>query len=68
MSNESCIFCKLIRGEPTPHIVYENDLVLAFMDPRQANPGHVLVIPKKHMSMIYDLPPEDLTVIMLCVF
>jgi histidine triad (HIT) family protein len=37
------------------------------MDLRQANPGHVLVIPKQHIPTIYDLPPDIGAVVMQCV-
>jgi histidine triad (HIT) family protein len=39
-------------------VVFEDDATLAFMDLRQPNGGHVLVIPKQHVETIYDLPPD----------
>ena len=56
MASESCVFCDIIKGDKKASIVYENETVLAFMDQRQANPGHVLVIPKEHFRDIYSLP------------
>ena len=41
------IFSKIIRGELPCHKVYEDDLVLAFLDIQPIAPGHTLVIPKE---------------------
>jgi histidine triad (HIT) family protein len=35
--------------------VYEDDLLLAFMDIQPVNQGHVLIIPKEHVEMISDM-------------
>ena len=45
---DECIFCKIIKKEIPATIVYEDDLVLAFMDIAPITYGHVLVIPKEH--------------------
>ena len=45
---DNCIFCKIIAGEIPCAKIYEDDLVLAFLDIAPINPGHVLVIPKEH--------------------
>lgn len=42
-----CIFDKIINKEIPAHIVYEDDVVLAFLDISQVTPGHTLVVPKK---------------------
>jgi len=36
-------------------VVWENELAMAFMDLRQPNPGHVLVIPRAHIVDILGL-------------
>jgi histidine triad (HIT) family protein len=41
--------------------VYEDDLVLAFMDIQPISKGHVLVIPKKHYSNIYETPENEIS-------
>lgn len=63
----ACVFCQIIAGDLPSHTVYENESVLAIMDLRQANPGHVLVIPKLHVPMIYELPADIGADIMACV-
>lgn len=54
-----CLFCKMVAGEITPDTVYENDDVLAFRDINPQAPTHVLVVPKRHISTINDLTPDD---------
>lgn len=41
-----------MAGRATADVVYEDDLTVAFLDPRQHNPGHVLVVPRKHVNDI----------------
>ena len=56
---DECIFCKIIRGDIPCKKVYEDDNVFAFLDISPNNPGHTLVIPKKHYTDIVDLPEDD---------
>jgi histidine triad (HIT) family protein len=50
-----CIFCRIARAEAEASIVFEGDLVLAFLDVRAFHPGHALVIPRRHVTDIYAL-------------
>jgi len=58
MSDEKCIFCKIVRKEAPASNVYEDDHVLAFMDIRPVCEGHILIIPKHHYVDIFDTPEE----------
>lgn len=49
-----CIFCKIINGEIPSYKVYEDEDVLAFLDISQVSKGHTLVIPKEHVSDIFE--------------
>ena len=49
------IFSKIIRGEVPCHKVYEDDLVLAFLDIHPIAPGHTLVIPKEPAATLDEL-------------
>ncbi|OGF27071.1 hypothetical protein A2303_04330 [Candidatus Falkowbacteria bacterium RIFOXYB2_FULL_47_14] len=51
-----CVFCKIAAGEIPCHKVFEDDGFLAFLDITPRNPGHVLVIPKKHYRWVWDVP------------
>ncbi len=50
MSQENCIFCKIVNGEIPCAKVFENDDILAFLDISPFSFGHTLVIPKKHYA------------------
>lgn len=54
------IFSKIINREIPADIIYEDDLVLAFLDITPVNQGHTLVIPKKPFTNIFDGNPEVL--------
>ena len=51
-----CIFCKISSHEIPSNIVFENENFLAFLDIRPLNPGHTLVIPRKHYRWVWDVP------------
>lgn len=53
---KDCIFCKIIRGEIPCNKVYEDRDFLAFLDVRPLNPGHTLVVPKKHYLWVINVP------------
>lgn len=52
------IFTKIIKREIPAHIVYEDDLVIAFLDITQATLGHTLVVPKAQHENIIDMPDD----------
>lgn len=51
----SSIFTKIIKREIPAEIIYEDDQVIAFLDIRPVNPGHLLVVPKKEVDQFQDL-------------
>ena len=53
-----CIFCKIIAGEIPAAKIYEDELVLAFLDIGPINFGHTLVIPKEHHESSATIPEE----------
>ena len=54
-----CLFCKIIAGEIPSKKVYEDETIFAFLDINPRNPGHALVIPKKHYTTLLDMPARD---------
>ena len=56
---QDCLFCKIINGEVSANIIFENEDVLAFEDIEPQAPIHLLVIPKKHIASINDISLED---------
>ena len=55
---EDCVFCKILAGHLPAHFVYEDDIVVAFLSLEQPNPYKVLVVPRDHVEMVYDLNDE----------
>ncbi len=55
---ENCIFCKIINQEIPSYKVYEDEKVYAFLDISQTTKGHTLVIPKQHVSDIFEYDDE----------
>lgn len=60
-SRADCPFCAIIRGERSADVVYRDEAVVAFLDKRPVFPGHVLVVPVRHLETLADLP-DDLAV------
>jgi len=56
--NKNCIFCKIVMGTIPSEKIYEDKVVLAFLDIEPVNIGHTLIIPKEHFENLYDLPEE----------
>jgi histidine triad (HIT) family protein len=56
---KGCVFCDIVAGSVTAHVVYDDANVLAFLDHRPLLPGHVLVIPKTHYETLGDLPAAE---------
>jgi len=62
-----CIFCQIVNREIPAKIVYEDADTLAFLDIKPVNPGHILVIPKKHYQNLEEAPIEELQKIIVTV-
>ena len=60
---ETCIFCRIIRGEIPGEFVYEGETVVAFKDKNPQAPTHLLLVPRKHIRSLNDLEDEDRTVL-----
>jgi histidine triad (HIT) family protein len=54
-----CIFCEIVAGRAPAHLVYEDDNTMAFLDLFPITRGHVLVIPKRHVDRLTDLPEGE---------
>ena len=62
MKND-CIFCAIAAGEIPSFKVYEDELVLAYLDINPFSKGHTLVIPKKHSAGLLDTDDETLAAV-----
>jgi histidine triad (HIT) family protein len=55
------IFTKIINGEVPSYKIKEDDRFFAFLDIFPLREGHVLVVPKKEVNNLFDLPEEYLS-------
>lgn len=59
MATTSCPFCAIIMGEGWAREVYRDDHAMAFFPLRPAALGHTLVVPRRHIPDIWELPEAD---------
>lgn len=65
--NKDCIFCKIVKGTIPAEIAYEDKFTLAFMDINPVNPGHMLLIPKKHEPSLIESSDDTVKKVFLRV-
>jgi histidine triad (HIT) family protein len=53
---QDSIFTKIIKGEIPCHKVYEDAETFAFLTINPIHPGHTLVVPKRQVDRLWDLP------------
>jgi len=53
-SEKNCYFCKVVNGEADPFI-FENRSFVGIFDTNPVNPGHALIMPKRHVASIFSL-------------
>jgi len=49
---DSCLFCRIVRGDIPARIVREDEHTVAFRDIDPKAPTHVLVIPRVHVASL----------------
>ncbi|MBY8980353.1 MAG: HIT family protein [Candidatus Lokiarchaeota archaeon] len=67
LSNDDCIFCKIIVKEIPSKILYQNKDTIAFLDIFPISQGHTIVIPKKHYTNLETIPINELHEVMVTV-
>ena len=55
---KDCVFCRIVDGRHEAPIVFEDEETLAFLDHRPLFYGHTLVIPRRHVETLAELPEE----------
>ena len=63
---DPCTFCRILAGELPSSPVLKSDLVVAFLDIHPANPGHTLVLPRRHVDSFTDLSSSEVEQLALC--
>ena len=57
---KQCIFCHIIEGKVQSKKIYEDDKCLAILDINPSNPGHILLLPKEHYSIMPQVPEDEI--------
>jgi len=52
---DGCLFCSIVAGETSAHVVLDAPMVVAFLDHRPLFAGHALVVPRRHVETLSDL-------------
>ena len=67
MRESQCIFCRISDGTATAHIVWQDADHVAFLDINPITAGHVLLIPRTHVTWVEDLSPDSYAKLFACV-
>ena len=59
MSEENCLFCKIIGGEIPGDFVHQDDSCVVIRDINPQAPTHLLVIPREHLESLDDASQKD---------
>jgi histidine triad (HIT) family protein len=59
MTEENCLFCRIVSGGLASVVVFEDQNSLAFLDHRPLFPGHTLLVPRAHYETLTDLPANQ---------
>jgi histidine triad (HIT) family protein len=51
----NCLFCDILSGKRSGHLIYEDDLHVSFLDKYPIDTGHSLVVPREHHETINDM-------------
>jgi len=57
---KQCIFCQIVSGKVQSKKVFEDKESIGILDINPANPGHILLMPKEHYSIMPQIPEEDI--------
>jgi histidine triad (HIT) family protein len=57
-TDPDCVFCAIVRGAASAHVVAETPHTVAFLDLRPVFHGHTLLVPRRHVVTLPDLPNE----------
>jgi diadenosine tetraphosphate (Ap4A) HIT family hydrolase len=63
-TDNACIFCNIANREIPAEIIYEDEMILSFLDIEPINEGHILIIPKKHFLDLDEIDEDTAVHIM----
>lgn len=53
---QQCVFCSIVKGDMPSYKIQENKDNIAVLEINPISKGHVIIIPKKHVSSAKDFP------------
>ncbi|HEY2962884.1 MAG TPA: histidine triad nucleotide-binding protein [Pyrinomonadaceae bacterium] len=59
MSNESCLFCRIVAGTIPADFVYQDERCVVIRDINPQAPMHVLVISRDHLESLDEAAQKD---------
>jgi histidine triad (HIT) family protein len=59
VSSEECAFCSIVSGETAAELVLEDHDFVAFLDARPVFKGHMLLVPRRHVVTLPELPASS---------
>ncbi len=57
-AGSDCLFCDIVSGAVAGHVVLETEDMVGFLDIRPLFKGHTLLVPRRHVVTLPDLPAE----------
>lgn len=59
MSEQSCLFCRIVAQEIPADFAYQDEQCVVIRDLNPQAPTHLLVIPKEHLESLDDASQKD---------
>ena len=59
MSDQDCLFCKIINGNAAGDVVFQDNRCVVLRDINPQAPTHLLVIPREHIESLDDASQKD---------
>ena len=63
MSEQSCLFCRMIAGEAPADLLHQDDVCVVIRDIHPQAPSHVLVVPREHIESLNEASHRDETLL-----
>lgn len=63
MTEDNCLFCRIVAGEVPAEVVHKDERCVAIRDLNPQAPTHVLIIPREHMESLNDVSQRDETLL-----